>query len=230
MMLYPVANVDLLFLKRNGMVGASGDGSRVYRIGGACLVSRGHYRPFYPTILDNFRPPLTQGFDGSLEKTRALVDALAGGGGGGSRLFDRQADRVEMGEVLGRLSVVRFLEDKLFRISMNLDDLVEVYRAEVRPAAPKEDCLLEIKAALLAGMNTEIEDRGRTQARLTPKIHAFFNQGGEIKSCIGPEAPHLNDVGEVVCPDCSKEGKTRKTFPLLFCRACGQEYYSTASR
>lgn len=70
------------------------------------------------------------------------------------------------------------------------------------------------------------KDRGRTQDRLIPKIYAFFNQGGEIKSCIGPETPHLNDVGEVVCPDCSIEGKTRKTLPSLFCKAYGQEYYS----
>lgn|GEM_PF-1665182 len=61
-----------------------------------------------------------------------------------------------------------------------------------------------------------------------PKIHAFFSQGGGIKSCISPKAPHLNDVGEVICPDCSKENKTRITFPLVFCRACGQEYYSVS--
>ena len=48
MILYPVANVDLLFLKRNGMVGAYDDGSREYRIGDACLVSRGHDHHFIP--------------------------------------------------------------------------------------------------------------------------------------------------------------------------------------
>ena len=34
MMLYPAANVDLLFLKRNGMVEASGDASREAMIRG----------------------------------------------------------------------------------------------------------------------------------------------------------------------------------------------------
>jgi hypothetical protein len=76
-------------------------------------------------------------------------------------------------------------------------------------------------------MNTEIDVRGNNQQRIIPKIHSFFSQGREIKSCITPDAPHLNDAGEVTCPECAKKDKSRirKTFPLVFCRACGQEYY-----
>ncbi|HII07724.1 MAG TPA: DEAD/DEAH box helicase, partial [Methanotrichaceae archaeon] len=162
-------------------------------------------------------------FDGSLEETIALVEELSG-----RKLSEDQASRIGMGKLLGELLVVQFLEDQLLRNSnsMSLDDLVKAYQETVRPDSTKEASLIELKAALLAGMNTEIEDWGRTQARLIPKIHAFFSQGGGIKSCISPKAPHLNDVGEVVCPDCTKENKTRITFPLVFCRACGQEYYS----
>jgi len=67
----------------------------------------------------------------------------------------------------------------------------------------------------------------RHKKRIIPKIHSFFSQGREIKSCITQDAPHLNDAGEVTCPECAKKNKTRirKTFPLVFCRACGQEYY-----
>ena len=162
-------------------------------------------------------------FDGSLDETVALVEALSG-----RKLSEDQTSKIGMGKLLGKLSVVWFLEDQLLRNSnsMSLDDLVKAYQETVRPDSSKEASLIEIKAALLAGMNTEIEDRGRIQARLIPKIHAFFSQGGGIKSCISPEAPHLNDIGEVICPDCTKENKTRITFPLVFCRACGQEYYS----
>ncbi|MCP4548005.1 MAG: DEAD/DEAH box helicase, partial [bacterium] len=62
-----------------------------------------------------------------------------------------------------------------------------------------------------------------------PKLHAFFSQGRAITACLDPSGPHLNDRGELVCPICIAEGRQDiPTFPLVFCRACGQEYWSVA--
>jgi len=61
-----------------------------------------------------------------------------------------------------------------------------------------------------------------------PKLHAFFSQGRAITACLDPAGPHLNDRGESVCPACAAEGRERPTFPLVFCRACGQEFYAVA--
>ncbi|MBN1247611.1 MAG: DEAD/DEAH box helicase [Anaerolineae bacterium] len=64
---------------------------------------------------------------------------------------------------------------------------------------------------------------------LVPKVHAFFSQGRAISACLAPDDPHLNDRGERVCPVCAGEGREQvPTFPLVFCRACGQEYWSVA--
>jgi len=79
-----------------------------------------------------------------------------------------------------------------------------------------------------------------------PKLHAFFSQGRAIAACLQPDpsagshrpasgatpggqGPHLNDRGERVCPVCAGAGQPdAPTYPLVFCRACGQEYWSVA--
>lgn len=62
-----------------------------------------------------------------------------------------------------------------------------------------------------------------------PKLHAFFSQGRSIAACLNPGDPHLNDRGERVCPVCAEAGRADvPTFPLVFCRACGQEFWSVA--
>ncbi len=63
------------------------------------------------------------------------------------------------------------------------------------------------------------------QPDLPPKIHTFFSQGRPIHSCIG-DTKHLNDRGERLCPTCADQDKGSPTFPLVFCRSCGAEYYS----
>ena len=61
---------------------------------------------------------------------------------------------------------------------------------------------------------------------LPPKLHAFFSQGRAISACLDANSPHLNDRGEMDCPVCKVEGRHRPTYTMVFCRACGQEYYS----
>ncbi|MBK7386943.1 MAG: DEAD/DEAH box helicase [Methanothrix sp.] len=159
-------------------------------------------------------------YDGTQETTIPLIMALTGSD------HLQETDAKSLGRTLGEQRTIQFLEKSLFENPMSLYDLVETYRLQVRPNSTKEECDREIRAALLAGMNVEIEVRGKSQPLMIPKVHAFFSQGGEIKSCISPESPHMNGAGEVICPDCSRNEKIRKTFPLVFCRACGQDYYS----
>lgn len=60
---------------------------------------------------------------------------------------------------------------------------------------------------------------------LPAKIHSFFSQGRPIHACVGREK-HFNDRGERYCPECAKQDKQSPTFPLVFCRSCGAEFYS----
>ena len=170
---------------------------------------------------------MLESFDGSPDveraaETRALVEALLG-----KSIPEDRATLRGLGDLLGSQKTVQFIENVLFKDALSLDELVEAYKAEVRPNLSDEECWRELRAAFLAGMNTKIDVHGNNQQRTIPKIHSFFSQGREIKSCITPDAPHLNDAGEVTCPECAKNNKNqiRKTFPLVFCRACGQEYY-----
>lgn len=162
---------------------------------------------------------MLRNFDGSVERTRALVEALLG-----QSIPD--ATLLGMGDLLGTQKTVQFIESRLHEGASELDGLIEEYASTVRPGSSRDECWREIRAAFMAGMTCEVEINGKRQKRMTPKIHMFFSQGREIKSCITREAPHLNDAGETTCPVCARELKRiRKTFPLIFCRACGQEYY-----
>lgn len=82
----------------------------------------------------------------------------------------------------------------------------------------------EIQRALLPSPNLQ---SANLQSPV-PKLHAFFSQGRAITACLDPSGPHLNDRGERTCPVCAQEGRERTTFPMVFCRACGQEFYSVA--
>ena len=159
-------------------------------------------------------------FEPTPEKLKALVEAVTG-----KPLPLESASKMFIGELLGTQKTLQFIENSLFDQTVTLDDLVLEYKKTIRPNASDKECSREIEGALLAGMYSEIEVNGIRQQRIIPKVHSFFSQGREIKSCISPDGPHLNDAGEVTCPNCAKKSKIRKTFPMVFCRACGQEYY-----
>ncbi len=88
------------------------------------------------------------------------------------------------------------------------------------------DLLNATPAAIQAALLAEAEPGSRQPA---PKLHAFFSQGRAIAACLHADDPHLNDRGERVCPVCAEAGRADvPTFPLVFCRACGQELWSVA--
>jgi very-short-patch-repair endonuclease len=67
-----------------------------------------------------------------------------------------------------------------------------------------------------------------SQPIFVPKLHIFFSQGRSITSCLASNDPHLNDKGESVCSICAQNEINSFTFPLNFCRSCGQEFYGAS--
>ncbi|GAB4543589.1 MAG: hypothetical protein Kow0063_36900 [Anaerolineae bacterium] len=166
------------------------------------------------------------GFDGSLERAIPLAEALLG-----RELGAGERTPAGLGRALSHQATLYFLEKTLSQGAMSLSDLVDAYIEACRPDAGRTDALRELTAALLLGGMPQIPGDAGTalEPRLVPRLHAFFSQGRAITACLTPEGPHLNDRGELTCPECAAQhNRERLTFPLHFCRACGQEYYGVA--
>lgn len=164
-------------------------------------------------------------FDGSLEVAAALARKLLGPSNSPKPEFENP---MSLGEALAQQATLYFLEAQLNAGPASLPTLVEQYQARYRPTTSHEAALAELTAALLVGSVAEVaEADGQTSPRLVPRLHAFFSQGRAIVSCLTPEGPHLSDRGDLTCPTCAGQlGRERPAFPMNFCRACGQEYYS----
>jgi len=165
---------------------------------------------------------LLETFDGTVHSARKLVEALTG------KPVPSDAGPKTLGELLLTHQTVQFLLEKLHEDSLPLQFLVEEYRERFRPNFSRDQCELELKAALLAGLVATAIVSGTEQPIFVPKLHIFFSQGRSITSCLTRQGPHLNDRGETICSQCAGQGMLSKTFPLVFCRACGQEYYGVS--
>ena len=159
-------------------------------------------------------------FDGTLEKAIILTEALTG-----ITIVDQDKTPEALGKILSTQQTAQFLEDKLQENSHSLGTILKEYKETHRTNCSMDDCSKELKAALLAGSVGKVEILGNQQPKFVPKIHTFFSQGKTITTCLTKDGPHLNERGESTCPTCAKNQKTRATFPLNFCRACGQEFY-----
>lgn len=166
-------------------------------------------------------PDQVSHFDGSMGAAATLTESLIG-----RKLLPAERTPVGLGTLLASHPAVAFLVSELQRGAMTLESVKTGYRDRHRPSEPVATCLLELKAALLAGTVAKLVEDGQEHPIFVPKIHSFFSQGRGIKSCITPQDPHLNDRGETTCPACEAAGRSSVTsFPMFFCRACGQEYY-----
>ena len=165
-------------------------------------------------------PEKLKAFDGSVEKAVELVEALTG-----STLNAADKTPENLGRILSSHQTIQFIQDKLSNDSYSIQSLLNDYREAHRPNSDLAQCLLELKAGLLAGTIGTIEIYDQTQPLFIPKIHSFFSQGRPISSCLTHSGPHLNDRGDTECPKCAESGKKQVTFPLNFCRSCGQELY-----
>lgn len=151
---------------------------------------------------------------GEAEALAAARDALCGRPGSGPEDLRRQA-------------TVRFLERTLIPeapspapAAVAWGELVERYRAELRPQASREEADRELQTALVVAARTPVRtEEGEEVPLLLPKLHAFFSQGRTVTACL---RLHLSDLGQTTCPQCP-DGEV-PTFPLAFCAACGQEF------
>jgi superfamily II DNA or RNA helicase/rubrerythrin len=184
-----------------------------------------------------------QRFDGTPDEATKLAE----------RLTDRSLSKEEtrspetLGEVLIDHPTIAFLDEQLSEQSRQIqpsgeltdkeeETLVEQYQAEYRPDISSQAARRELQAALLVGTVATTEVQGDQQPIFIPKLHSFFSQGSGLVACLTPETledddPHLSDAGDIECRHCArKHDRSRQAFPLSFCRACGQEYYTLVRR
>ncbi|SDR05900.1 DEAD/DEAH box helicase [Natronobacterium texcoconense] len=178
-------------------------------------------------------------FDGTADEATKLAERLT------ARSLHREETEsaAALGEVLLSHPTVSFLDEQLSAESQQIQPsgdldtaeeltLVEHYQDEYRPDVSAAEAQRELQAALLAGTVATTEVQGEQQPIFVPKLHSFFSQGSGLVACLTPEAfdednPHLSDAGDIECRHCADEyDRSRKAFPLTFCRACGQEYYT----
>jgi ATP-dependent helicase YprA (DUF1998 family) len=113
------------------------------------------------------------------------------------------------------------------------DDLPPLSRAIAEVLTETPQTVGQV-AGCLGVPRAEVEEALADSSTLAPKLHAFFSQGRAITACIRGQGdatggPHLNDRGERTCPVCATLGRPDvPTFPMHFCRACGQEFFGVA--
>jgi hypothetical protein len=125
-----------------------------------------------------------------------------------------------------RSKPLAWVEQALWSGVRSLRELSEEYAADVRPGATPEQAQADIEAALMLGAALKVEGPKGPEGLLTPKVHGFFSQGLPVTACLRAEDPHLSEQGEGTCAGCDADGEPGVTaYPLVFCTACGQEYY-----
>ena len=110
--------------------------------------------------------------------------------------YTGKMDNLSLGEELKKSKILSFLEQSLKEVK-DFGKLAEVYKNTLRPGASEESCKLEIQAGLILGMmGTVMSEMGREVPRFVPKVHAFYNQGSELRGCLTESCGYLSDSGE----------------------------------
>lgn len=161
--------------------------------------------------------------DSLLDHAAPLVEALLG-----RTLLPAERTREGFGIALKDQATLYFIEHVLGLAPIALSDAVQRYQQRYRRAHGQDACTRELLAALLVGQVATVPIHGAQESRLVPKLHAFYSQGRTIHACLSPAGPHPNDRGDLLCPTCAAAGQERQSFPLSFCRGCGQEFFGAA--
>ncbi len=168
-------------------------------------------------------------FNGAPEQVMSAAAPLAGALLGRS-LLPAECTREGLGIALAEQATLYFLDHALGAAPVSLNAAVERYQAAYRQGHDQDACRRELLAALLVGQVATMTIYDRQEPRLVPKLHAFFSQGRAIHACLAPDGPHLNDRGDLLCAECAQEQREAQTFPLCFCRGCGQEFYGVSAQ
>lgn len=144
----------------------------------------------------------------------------------GRSLDENEKDIETLSKLFADNQLLAFLEKSFSKKASQIDEVVNKYIETIRFNISQEQAKKEILAGLLLGMMLTRNDGSRTIPRFTPKLHNFVTQGRNLSSCLSGTDLHLNSKGDIICSDCAENGfENVQTLPLLFCRACGQEYY-----
>ncbi|GEM_PF-443682 len=170
---------------------------------------------------------MLQAFNGAeehlLEQATPLAEALLG-----RALLPAERTREGLGIALAEQATLYFLDHELSSAPISLEAAVARYQAAYRQGHSLDACRRELLAALLVGQVATMPVYDRQEPRLVPKLHAFFSQGRSIHACLTSAGLHLNDRGDLLCHECAQQQRQAQTFPLVFCRGCGQEFYGVA--
>jgi len=87
--------------------------------------------------------------------------------------------------------------------------------------APLDNCETAIRSALLAGFSCKNPDTGFPAFAF--RLHQFISKGDTVYASLEPEdSRHITLQGQQFVPG----ERGRLLIPLVFCRECGQEYFS----
>jgi len=175
------------------------------------------------TVTDDLLNRLDGAAERRMEHAVPLAEALLG-----RILLPAERTGEGLGIALAQQATLYFLDHVLGGEPVSLEVAVDQYQSMYRPGHAREACRRELLAALLVGQVALVPLYGGLEPRLVPKLHAFFSQGRTLHACLSATGPHLNDRGELTCPMCAQTGQDVRTFPLTFCRSCGQEFYGVA--
>jgi len=167
-----------------------------------------------PTI--TIDPDQIKQFNGTIEKAIPLAETLLG-----RKLTEEEKTPEGLGKTILNHPAIRTIQQVTEETPQYLHAIAEKYQQTYRTNQTPQETLPEIELAVLIGSVALHED----QPLITPKLHNFFSKGNTINSCLTKEGPHPDDSGDLECKTCATHNHHRPSFPIAFCRACGQEYY-----
>ena len=163
-------------------------------------------------------------FTGELEQAYDLLVKILGE----SKINSTELSEEYLGNLLMEHPASKFLYENLKAQSMKLTDLEDLYYKNYRKSTSISKKLsdYELRAIILVSSTAKVRVYNEIRDLSIFRIHQFYNKGNPIYSCITKDEYHLQFSGTTKCNDCGEIGKTRYTFPLVFCNNCGNEFFN----
>ncbi len=172
---------------------------------------------------DSFLPDLSfsqadvENFDGSNDSIYALSEKLLG-----RSLQEEERNAKALGLLFKDYAALYYIEEVLQQESKTLVDLTKGFIKRYRPNSSFEVAQRELQVALIIGQHSVVARENKEEARIILKLHSFYSQGLGVSGTLN-NPPELSIKGEGQLR--TSEGSTATSYPMVFCRVCGQEYY-----
>jgi hypothetical protein len=122
--------------------------------------------------------------------------------------FNKDINEYNLGEKLKKSMLLSYIEKELSQEAKSFSEIVNSYQSKLRQTLTKEQAAMEIQAGILLGMSGKIiSDTGIPAPRFITKVHTFFNQGNDLRSCLHEECRYISSQGETTCPKCMEVGR-----------------------